>query len=728
VTNGTLLNAAGATITALPGFNGPRTLGAQLDNQGTLAVALNPGRLLTLARASAAQLNSGTIDLSGGDLTVTLSGTTPSFTTSGAVNIGTNDTLTISGGQFSYNGTALGGPGTLVLSGVRPAVFGAAHAVASILATSSTLTFATPQSTGATGFLFTSDTINGPGSLTNDVGRTLALRSTIVNTPLDNQGTLTANGTSVVNDTLTTGTSSRLRVQGNGTFSSASLTVAKGFENAGIVELTDTTSSYGATLTVPNGALVNLAGASINALAGANGPRTLAAALDNQGALSVALAPGRDLVMNRANSAHTNSGTIDISGGDLTIAQTGAGGSFSSVGAITVGGGDTLTISGKTFGYVGGTLDGPGGTLVLSGDTAVFSKPHSIGSIVLSGSSANFSADDSTARTKLLLTTSTINGAGTLTNSPGKTLSIRGSSIGLPFVNQGTLLANGTSSIDGPLTTVAGSTLRVQGNGTFSSANLTVTNGLVNNGAIELTDTTSSYGATLVVKTLPLVNAGTIDILAGAGGPRTIDAILLDNQGTFTASQAVTISHADAQHTNRGTYKVKAGTVTFAQSGTNESFTNQAGGIIDMDPGTTFRVTNGPVTNALGGKIVGFGTLDVRNPATLTNNGDFFPGASPGALSVSTGTGTASFGSSASLNIELAGVAQGTQYDYLPVTGSASWAGTLNVTLSFAPTSGQQFVIAQCSVACTNRFGVENLPPGWQPASYVGNRITLTAP
>src|SRR5207249_1814435 len=104
-------------------------------------------------------------------------------------------------------------------------------------------------------------------------------------------------------------------------------------------------------------------------------------------------------------------------------------------------------------------------------------------------------AADSTATTGFLLPSSAIAGTGTLFNSAGNTLNIRGSSsIGLPFVNQGTLLVNGPSSIDGPLTTVAGSTLRVQGNGTFGPGTLTVTNGLVNNGSIELTDTTSTYG------------------------------------------------------------------------------------------------------------------------------------------------------------------------------------------------------------------------------------------
>ncbi|MBI5711032.1 MAG: hypothetical protein HZC42_12145 [Candidatus Eisenbacteria bacterium] len=57
VTAGTLVNAPGGTIVALAGTGYARTLGAQLDNQGTVTAAY----ALTLARASAAHSNSGTI-------------------------------------------------------------------------------------------------------------------------------------------------------------------------------------------------------------------------------------------------------------------------------------------------------------------------------------------------------------------------------------------------------------------------------------------------------------------------------------------------------------------------------------------------------------------------------------------------------------------------------------------------------------------------------------------
>jgi hypothetical protein len=267
----------------------------------------------------------------------------------------------------------------------------------------------------------------------------------------------------------------------------------------------------------------------------------------------------------------------------------------------------------------------------------------------------------------------------------------------------------------------------VQGNGQFSGGTLTVTNGMINNGAIELTDTTSSYGATLVVKTLPLVNAGTIDIQPGFGGPRTIDAVRLDNQGTFTANQPVTISHPDAQHTNRGTFKVKAGAITFAQSGTNENFTNQAGGIIDMDAGTVFRVTNGPVTNALGGTIVGFGTLDVRPPAVFSNDGEIIPGASPGKLTIA---GNMQIPTSGIVTIELGGPTPGTEYDQLAITGTATLAeGTLNVTLlpTLPDPKGMSFDVVTFASG-SGSFRNFTVPPGCNQPVNTGTSIRVVCP
>ncbi|MBI5711715.1 MAG: hypothetical protein HZC42_15640, partial [Candidatus Eisenbacteria bacterium] len=68
----------------------------------------------TLARASAAHSNSGTIAASGGDLTISQSGTTPSFTNSGTLTVGVGRTLTVSGGtMLNAVGGVLQGAGTL---------------------------------------------------------------------------------------------------------------------------------------------------------------------------------------------------------------------------------------------------------------------------------------------------------------------------------------------------------------------------------------------------------------------------------------------------------------------------------------------------------------------------------------------------------------------------------------------------------------------------------------
>ena len=68
----------------------------------------------------------------------------------------------------------------------------------------------------------------------------------------------------------------------------ATLTVAGGFTNNGLIELTNNTAGYSATLAVTTGPLINAAGATIHSLAPVpGGSRTLAAPLDNQGVVTV---------------------------------------------------------------------------------------------------------------------------------------------------------------------------------------------------------------------------------------------------------------------------------------------------------------------------------------------------------------------------------------------------------------------------------------------------------
>ena len=74
-----LVNAAGGTIRTLAGAGGSRVLAAQLDNSGSLDLQF----ALSLARAGAQHVNRGALALTAANLSVTQSGTTPSFTNLG---------------------------------------------------------------------------------------------------------------------------------------------------------------------------------------------------------------------------------------------------------------------------------------------------------------------------------------------------------------------------------------------------------------------------------------------------------------------------------------------------------------------------------------------------------------------------------------------------------------------------------------------------------------------
>src|SRR5262249_20744795 len=151
-------------------------------------------------------------------------------------------------------------------------------------------------------------------------------------------------------------TGSILRVgQVDGSTSVAHLTVSSGFTNNGSIELTTTfAAAFSAQLTMTSGTLTNAAGATISALPGttARGTRSLDAQIDNQGTIT-ALVP---MSIAQPSSAHTNSGTIDLTAGGLAVTQNGVSPSFTNTGTITVGLGQTFSIAGGTFTQNAGSL------------------------------------------------------------------------------------------------------------------------------------------------------------------------------------------------------------------------------------------------------------------------------------------------------------------------------------------------------------------------------------
>ena len=594
----TLTNAAGGTISILGGTTpgGARTLAVDLNNQGTINVA----QPLSLGRASDAIVNSGTINVTGGNVTLAQTGTNPTFTNSGTISIASGYSFAVSGGTFTYSGGTITGPGGFSFSGM-------------------TFALASSYSTASAPVTISNSTITGPGSFTNAAGNTLTMSGVTVSAPMTNQGTLVSSGASALNGALTTAAGSILRVgQVDGSTSNANLTVANGFTNNGAIELTVIFGAgYSSQLTVASGTLTNAAGATITSLGGTvpGGTRTITAAINNLGTITAGA--GAPLTINGTSATHTNAGTIDASAAGITVTQSGTTPSFTQNGTITVGTGFTFGVSGGSFNVNVGATTGGAGNLALTNLTGGnINGPLAFGGATVSSSTIGIGVAISTSGGNWTIqSNSNVGGTGSLTNAAGKTLTLIGSTVGIPVTNQGTLVSSGASALNGALTTVAGSTIQVgQIDGSTSNANLTVANGFTNNGAIELTVIFGAgYSSQLTVASGTLTNAAgaTITSLGGTvpGGARTITAAI-NNLGTITAGAGapLTINGTSATHTNAGTIDASAANITVTQGGTSPSLTTS--GTITVGSGFTFAVANGSFNQAAG-PISGAGTLDL---------------------------------------------------------------------------------------------------------------------
>src|SRR5262249_27710606 len=235
----------------------------------------------------------------------------------------------------------------------------------------------------------------------------LTARVSTISPGIVNQATLEVEGNTALNGPLSTAAGSTLRVQGNNTFSTGNLTVASGFTNNGTITLTDSVTTFGATLHVTSGTLTTASGGVIQSLAGANGTRALDAQLDNQGSMSV----NQPLALTKSGVAQTNNGTITVNS-KLTIQQSGASPSFTNTGAMTIAAGDTVAVTGGLFVYSGGSISG--------------------GLLTIASATVNASQNFTTATSALVLTSSTWGGSGTLTIASSTSLSVAASTLNSP--------------------------------------------------------------------------------------------------------------------------------------------------------------------------------------------------------------------------------------------------------------------------------------------------------
>jgi hypothetical protein len=133
-------------------------------------------------------------------------------------------------------------------------------------------------------------------------------------------------------------------------------------------------------------------------------------------------------------------------------------------------------------------------------------------------------------------------------------------------------------------------------------------------------------------------------------------------------------------------------------------------GTIAVAGGATFSKTSG-FTNT--GTLSGSGTITVgTSAAALVNQGTLEPGGrnAAGTLSVN---GDLQLTTGSNLNIEIGGTTQGSQYDGLQVTGTATLGGTLTGSFinNFASSSGFNFDVIRAATA-SGSFSQSVLPNG----------------
>jgi hypothetical protein len=559
VTNGTLVNAPTGVIRSTAGQGG-RTLNAQLDNQGLIDLQ----NALTIARPSSAHVNSGTISVALGTLTVTQSGTAPSFTNTGTITIAPARTMAVSGGTLTLTGGTLDGPaGTLSTSGA---------------------TVNLDVASARTRLTLTTTTV--PGTVTIPALDSLRLAGGSPTMTIVNDGRLVLQDVMTFNGSVATGdTTSVIEIRSAAAYGQGNITFTNGFTNTGRIELRTLDASYGNRLAVTNGPLVNAPGGIIRAIPGF-GSKELAAQLDNQGLLDVREA----LVLNRASSAHVNTGTIALATANLTVTQTGTAPSFTNTGTI-------LAPSGRTFSLSGGTLNLIGGTFL--GDTAT-----------LATSNATVNMDIASARTRFTLTTTTV--PGTFTIPAGDSLRLVGGSPNMTIANSGRLVLQDAMTFPGTVTTGdTTSVIEIRSASSYGQANVTFTNGFINTGLIELRTLNAFYGNRFAVTTGPLVNApgGIIRAIPGFGSKEL--AAQLDNQGLLDVREALVLNRASSAHSNTGVIDLATANLSVSQTGTTPSFTNT--GTILAPSGRSLSVTGGTL-NLTGGTFQG-------DTATLVTSG-----------------------------------------------------------------------------------------------------------
>lgn len=429
---------------------------------------------------------------------------------------------------------------------------------------------------------------------------------------------------------------------------------------------------------------------------------------------------------NPYHGALTAASNTTISGnGKITMTQ----GSYSFIDAVA---GATLTQA------AGHTIDGNGViTAPVINNGSILSN-GSFGSLGLITANKTNNGLIKALGKNLYITAIAINqGSNGQIVADGAAIDLQSENNVLPEINGGTIASTNGGIVRGAMRLV-----NVKNNAEVSAAYASILGGgLVNNGSIAILG--NPYQGT-VQFTVDTTVSGTGSIYSTQGG---YSLLYVDRGATLTNAAGHTISgngYVQGAVINKGivtadTAHGYGGYLTFQSSSTTStSITNDGGMVIaPANGGLSFEV---PLVQTLGtidlqggdiyaysgidlngGQLVGNGTIhgNVRN-----NGGSMSPGHSPGKITV---TGDYTQGANGTLTMEIGGSTAGTGYDQLAVSGTATLAGTLNVTAinGFKPSVGDVYTLISAG-AFSGNFTTVNSPGFTGRIDSSSNGITFT--
>jgi len=458
----------------------------------------------------------------------------------------------------------------------------------------------------------------------------------------------------VANNTLTVASGATATIGNN-------VTLTNGFNN-GLVSLVGTAAPGGTagTLIIDNGGKVSAtAGSSIVYIGSTTNAAGTLKATTVQVNTGGAISSNASVVAN--GLLKVEGGTVTAVTGIIAIGNYADGTSMPGSANLTINSG-TVTVStaanGVRFGSSGGSVN-TGGTLNLNGGTLTTNRIYT----------------DNTA------TSSTVNfNGGTLKASATSTIFL-GTAIDNAIVKAGGAIIDTSTfdvtifkdlthdsglggTADGGLTKKSAGTLTLSGNNTYTG----LTD--VQAGTLSL----GRSGGTIADTAAVQVSGGTLDV----ANSDTVGAVTLSS-GTISGTGTLTGTSYSLTNT---------GTISAALGGSGIAFTKTGAGTATLSGNNTYT----GATNINSGKLIVDGSIStttVNNTGTLggigtvgaltaMSGGTVSPGNSAGILSA----GNTDLQAGSILALELGGTSAGVSYDRLNVTGSATLAGLLSLTVT----------------------------------------------